>query len=222
MRTLQRITALGYAAALLLLVPAAAGAYMFSNQSVVDEIIALTNQERVNVGLAALQVGGALMWVADRNANNLDFYNQTLNSTHYHGDSPVGWQSFNDRTNLISWSGQIGENEAWGYSSAADVVAAWMGSSGHRANILNSAFTHIGVGAVDDYYVQFFAGSDGDVLNSTSYLFSTHITPSRASEVVAGLIKYEEPRSSANLAEWQKRFRQWVAYYSEEISQSAQ
>jgi hypothetical protein len=212
MKVQGRMITLGLVITACLLFPVAAGAYLFSNQSVVDEIIALTNQERANAGLSALQVGGALTWVADRNANNLDFYNQSLNSEHLHTASPAGWQSFNDRTNLITWSGSIGENEAWGYTSAAAVMAAWMGSAGHRANILNSAFTHIGVGAVDDYYVQFFAGSDGYVKNSTSYL--------RASSVVAGRIKFEETDVSYDVTEWHKRFRRWMDYYSEEISGS--
>ncbi len=35
---------------------------------------------------------------------------------------------------------------------------AWMNSSGHRANILNSSYTHIGVGYVSDghYWTQMF------------------------------------------------------------------
>ncbi|MDP2650630.1 MAG: CAP domain-containing protein, partial [bacterium] len=43
----------------------------------------------------------------------------------------------------------VGENLALGpFASDAAVVEAWMGSPGHRANILNSRFTEIGVGAV--------------------------------------------------------------------------
>jgi uncharacterized protein YkwD len=42
-------------------------------------------------------------------------------------------------------AGTWGENVAAGYTSASSVVAGWMGSSGHRANILNPAFTQIGV-----------------------------------------------------------------------------
>ena len=38
-----------------------------------------------------------------------------------------------------------GENVAAGYGSASSVIDAWMGSSGHRANILNPGFTHVGV-----------------------------------------------------------------------------
>ncbi len=41
--------------------------------------------------------------------------------------------------------GTWGENVAAGYGSAAGVVDGWMNSAGHRANILNPAFTRIGV-----------------------------------------------------------------------------
>ena len=53
-----------------------------------------------------------------------------------------------------------GENIARGQRSAAEVVAAWMASSGHRANILNASFTKIGVGYVAEggYWVQMFVG----------------------------------------------------------------
>jgi uncharacterized protein YkwD len=37
---------------------------------------------------------------------------------------------------------------AYGYPSGSAVVAGWMGSSGHRANILNSSYRLLGVGAV--------------------------------------------------------------------------
>lgn len=43
-----------------------------------------------------------------------------------------------------------GENIAYGYSSGKGVVRAWMRSPGHRANILNSGFRLIGVGAAKD------------------------------------------------------------------------
>jgi len=43
-----------------------------------------------------------------------------------------------------------GENIAFGYSSAAEVVAAWMNSPGHRANILSPFFTEIGVSVLAD------------------------------------------------------------------------
>ena len=46
-----------------------------------------------------------------------------------------------------------GENIAKGQRSASEVVTAWMNSEGHRANILNESYTHIGVGFVQDGYI---------------------------------------------------------------------
>ena len=39
-----------------------------------------------------------------------------------------------------------GENIAYGQTTPQQVVQAWMDSAGHRANILDAGFTHIGVG----------------------------------------------------------------------------
>ena len=39
-----------------------------------------------------------------------------------------------------------GENVAGGYGSAESVMATWMASPGHRANILNGTFTQVGIG----------------------------------------------------------------------------
>jgi uncharacterized YkwD family protein len=51
-----------------------------------------------------------------------------------------------------------GENIAKGYRTAEAVVNGWMNSPGHRANILNSTYTHIGVGYVSqgNYWTQMF------------------------------------------------------------------
>ena len=41
-----------------------------------------------------------------------------------------------------------GENVAYGYPTPARTVAGWMGSAGHRANILSGTYRLSGVGAV--------------------------------------------------------------------------
>ena len=46
-----------------------------------------------------------------------------------------------------AWS--LGENIAWGtddLGTAAEIHNAWMNSAGHRANLLNPRFRHVGVG----------------------------------------------------------------------------
>lgn len=45
-----------------------------------------------------------------------------------------------------------GENIAQGQRTPQQVVQAWMQSPGHRQNILNANYTHIGVGFVEDGY----------------------------------------------------------------------
>ncbi|NCB63964.1 MAG: CAP domain-containing protein, partial [Clostridia bacterium] len=54
-----------------------------------------------------------------------------------------------------------GENIAWGQRSAEAVMDTWMNSSGHRANILSSSYSRLGVGVYRDangtpYWVQLF------------------------------------------------------------------
>jgi hypothetical protein len=55
----------------------------------------------------------------------------------------------------------LGENIAYGYSTAQAVMDAWMNSPGHRANILNPNFTQIGIAIAyapdgTPYMTQFF------------------------------------------------------------------
>jgi uncharacterized protein YkwD len=51
-----------------------------------------------------------------------------------------------------------GENIAWGQTSPEQVVASWMGSSGHCANLMRSTFTEIGIGYdPKDIWTQVFA-----------------------------------------------------------------
>jgi uncharacterized protein YkwD len=58
----------------------------------------------------------------------------------------------------------VGENVAYGYSNGRAAVTAWMNSSGHRANILNTKYRLIAVGAAQDddgrwYVAQVFGRS---------------------------------------------------------------
>jgi uncharacterized protein YkwD len=46
---------------------------------------------------------------------------------------------------------RAGENIAYGNVSADQMMTMWMNSPGHRANILNPNYTHVGIGAVLNY-----------------------------------------------------------------------
>lgn len=61
-------------------------------------------------------------------------------------------------------NGWVGENIAYGYTSAKEVMRAWMNSPGHRENILRPQYRRIGLGLQSDangriYWVQNFGGN---------------------------------------------------------------
>jgi uncharacterized protein YkwD len=66
-----------------------------------------------------------------------------------------------DRATELGYSSNgFGENIARGQQTPEAVVNAWMNSSGHRANLLNSKYADIGVGYDDGYWVQNFGTGD--------------------------------------------------------------
>jgi uncharacterized protein YkwD len=53
------------------------------------------------------------------------------------------------------------ENIAWGYPDPAAVVAGWMGSAGHRANLLSTTYRELGNGYVNE------PGDQGNIRQTT-------------------------------------------------------
>lgn len=117
-----------------------------------QEVIRLVNKERAEVGLPALKYDWELARVAkykSRDMNNVGYFSH---------NSPTYGSPFTMMKDFgISYK-SAGENIARGQASAEEVVNAWMNSPGHRENILNEDFTHIGVGYVDDgrHWTQMF------------------------------------------------------------------
>jgi uncharacterized protein YkwD len=64
---------------------------------------------------------------------------------------------FYDRAARSGYS-YVGENVAAGYRSAQSLVNAWLGSSGHRANIMNSAFKYAGLAHINGWACIIFGG----------------------------------------------------------------
>lgn len=50
-----------------------------------------------------------------------------------------------NRAGYAGWAA-LGENVGYGYGSVATVMAGWLGSPGHRDNLLSPSFTHVGFG----------------------------------------------------------------------------
>jgi len=117
-----------------------------------QEVVKLTNAERTKAGLAPLQTDDKLMAAAREKSQDM----QTKN--YFSHTSPTFGSPF-DRMKALGISYKsAGENIAQGQRSPQEVVKAWMDSPGHRANILNGSFTHIGVGYVKtgNYWTQQF------------------------------------------------------------------
>ncbi|MGN7476824.1 CAP domain-containing protein, partial [Solibacillus silvestris] len=107
-------------------------------------VVELTNAERVKAGLQPLKTYAPLMAAAREKSQDMKDKN------YFSHTSPTYGSPF-DRLNALGISYKAaGENIAKGQRTAEEVVTAWMNSEGHRANILNANFTHIGVGYVKD------------------------------------------------------------------------
>ena len=104
------------------------------------QVIALVNQQRANNGLAGLSSSTAL-------SNSARNHSIDMACNNFMSHTGSNGSDFGSRLSLAGFSfSTAGENVAAGQSSAAEVVSAWMASEGHKANILNASFTHIGVG----------------------------------------------------------------------------
>ncbi|MER6130341.1 CAP domain-containing protein [Streptomyces sp. NPDC001795] len=119
---------------------------------VAARIVQLVNAERSKVGCSALTLNATLTKAAQAHSQDMAAH-QNMSHTGSDGSSP------GDRITRAgyTWS-TYGENIAYGYATPEQVMAAWMSSPGHKANILNCSFKEIGVGLAqpNDYWTQDF------------------------------------------------------------------
>ena len=120
------------------------------------EVFNLINKQRTKNGLSALKIDSEVQNVARIKAQDM------VNNNYFSHTSPTYGSPF-DMLNSFKVSYKTaGENIA-GNSSNSAAVTAWMNSSGHKANILNSSFNYTGIGVVKGskygkIYVQMFIG----------------------------------------------------------------
>lgn len=115
----------------------------YASNITVDQVISYSNAERAKSGLSALSYDSKLSAAAAGKANDM-FINQYWAHT-----SPAGKEPW-DFIQAAGYSYQVaGENLARDFSNTSDMTAAWMASPTHRANIMNSRYTHIGVAVVN-------------------------------------------------------------------------
>ena len=118
------------------------------------EVIRLVNEIRVQYGLNALTENWELSRVARYKSQDMRDRGYFSHTSPTYGSPYDMMRAFG-----LSWR-SAGENIAYGYRAPEAVVSAWMGSSGHRANILSAKYTQIGVGYVQsgNYCTQMVIG----------------------------------------------------------------
>ena len=117
-----------------------------------QEVIRLVNEIRAENGLKVLTYDWELARVARYKSQDMK------DNKYFSHTSPVYGTPFQMIKNFGISYRSAGENIAKGYATPQAVVNGWMNSSGHRANILNANYTHIGVGYVSggNYWTQMF------------------------------------------------------------------
>lgn len=110
------------------------------------EVVTLTNKERSEKDIPVLQRNSLLDQAAQMKAQDM-----AANGYYAHvspdGLTPMHWVGKVGYKYLI-----IGENLVVNRTDAEQVVDAFMGSPGHRANILRTDFTEIGIGVANGVY----------------------------------------------------------------------
>lgn len=149
---------------------------------VANTLVDETNQSRVANGDGALTVSPLLTAAAQDKANDM------VANNYFAHTSPSGLSPW-------YWFGQVGyqfeyagENLAVNFSDSQDVTTAWMNSPEHRANILNSDYTQIGMATAQGTY-------DGHPATYVVELFGTPTPPAPPAEPIIPFL------GSANAAE---------------------
>jgi uncharacterized protein YkwD len=116
-----------------------------------DEILVLVNSHRTSIGLSEIRKDQqyASAYAVDHTQYMMEM--EQIN----HDNFGVRSQALKDKG-----ASAVGENVAYGYTTAEDVVTAWLNSAGHR-KIIEGNFTHSGFGVIKTdnnryYFTQLF------------------------------------------------------------------
>lgn len=115
-------------------------------------IVDAMNRERAGYGLPPLRLNQKLSLAAQDRITDM-FDQRYFAHVAPDGTQPFVWlarHGYSYRT--------AGENLAVGYGTAGRVVGGWMGSPGHRANILGSGFDEVGIAVAPGAPLRGYAG----------------------------------------------------------------
>ena len=124
---------------------------METDWDMADEIMLLVNEHRANLGLEPIKsdLEYASAYAVDHTMYMIDV-------------DKINHDNFVERSQALKERGakMVAENVAYGYSSAEDVVRAWLNSPGHR-RVIEGQYTHSGFGVLKNsegryFYTQLF------------------------------------------------------------------
>lgn len=121
-------------------------ASLYSSAITPNNIISLTNSTRESLGLTTLTENSALDVSAQLKAEDM-LENQYFAHTSPEGVSPWSW--FGKAGYTYTYAG---ENLAVYFTTAEDVQAGWMASPTHKANIVDTRYSEMGVGVSQGTY----------------------------------------------------------------------
>jgi uncharacterized protein YkwD len=114
-----------------------------SNSSFEQQVVSQINQERANAGLGALSTNNSLSSAARG-------HSQDMATSNYFGHTGSDGSDLASRLSAVGYVYTAAAENIYAgegtYNTPYSAVSSWMGSEGHRANILSSAFTEVGVG----------------------------------------------------------------------------
>lgn len=153
-----------------------------ARQDLAREVLPLVNEERAKEGKAPLEMldeleGAAFIRAAEC---SVIFSHDRLDGS--------SCATILDDMEITGWNG-AGENIAAGQTSAERVMGSWMNSEGHRENIMNGNYTHIGIGCVESggvlYWTQVFVtlpdASAYHEMDSEAYVEENAVVPTTIS-----------------------------------------
>jgi uncharacterized protein YkwD len=131
--------------------------------------LCLINQERATHGESALQANSDLQQAAQQHASDMAF-GDYFEHVGPKGDTPLtriraSGYIYNSKVGYV-----IGENIAWGTLSLATpraIVAAWVASPPHLANILNARYRDSAIGVSPHAPAQLSSGQPGGLYSET-------------------------------------------------------
>ncbi len=148
-----------------------------------DQIVGLINTERQKTGLTPYSNNDKLFQASSNHNNTMSSCAKTygVNSCFVHQVTLVKEANFFDRIKATGYNPQsASENIAWGYTTPQSVVAGWMGSSGHKANILGN-YKDVGCDYLDSangsYQGMYWTCDFGKSLNNASVMPTPTVRP---------------------------------------------